>query len=327
MVTDVVTMPSWATVREASNLFLAHRFLAFPVVDANRVLHGIADVSLFTRELADLANRQNADNAFQLIGIHLVADAGPWAGFKDRFPWLLANVGGGLLAAFVTSRYEALLDAVVVLALFIPVVLALAESVSIQSVTLTLQSLRGPRRSLIPEARPLSKEFATAVLLGHRMRRPRRPGRRRLARQCDARPDDPDRDCAIDGHRLHPRVSSCRRSSMRYAATRVSPPARSCWPSPTYARCSSTSILPDGCCELTRSKVLLVPRVLKVLRVRGSSGVCRFYGVRPSPDLKVGPTWRRDLVSRVGTMSKFGRNHANAPVAPVEPAEPEEHAP
>ena len=62
----VVTMPSWATVREASNLFLAHRFLAFPVVDTNRVLHGVADVSLFTRELADLANRQNADNAFQI---------------------------------------------------------------------------------------------------------------------------------------------------------------------------------------------------------------------------------------------------------------------
>jgi len=166
MVTDIVTVPSWATVREASALFLAHRFLAIPVVDSNRVLHGIADVSLFTRELADLANRQNADNAFQLIGIHLVADAGPWAGFTDRFPWLLANVGGGLLAAFVISRYESLLEAVLVLPLFIPVVLALAESVSIQSVTLTLQSLRGPRRSLIPEARPLWKEFATAVLLG-----------------------------------------------------------------------------------------------------------------------------------------------------------------
>lgn len=166
MVTNIVTMPSWATVREASNLFLAHRFLAFPVVDTNRVLHGIADVGLFTRGLADLADRQNADTAFQLIGIHLVADAGPWVGFKDRFPWLLANVGGGLLAAFVTSRYEHLLDAVVVLALFIPVVLALAESVSIQSVTLTLQSLRGPRKGLIPEARPLWKEFATSVLLG-----------------------------------------------------------------------------------------------------------------------------------------------------------------
>src|SRR6476659_601694 len=57
MASNVITMPTWATVRDASNLFLAHRFLAFPVVDTNRVLHGVADVSLFTHELANLANR------------------------------------------------------------------------------------------------------------------------------------------------------------------------------------------------------------------------------------------------------------------------------
>ena len=166
MVTNVVTLPTWATVRDACNLFLKHRYLAFPVVDAQHHLHGIADVSLFTTELAGLASRQDVEDAFQLMGIHLLSEAGPWAGFRDRFPWLLANIGGGLLAAFITSRYQDLLDAAVVLALFIPVVLALAESVSIQSVTLTLQSLRGPTRSLIPAARPLWKEFATAALLG-----------------------------------------------------------------------------------------------------------------------------------------------------------------
>jgi magnesium transporter len=166
MVSHVITLPTWATVRETCNQFLRHRFLAFPVVDAEGVLHGVADVSLFTREMATLADRQEAEDAFQLIGIHLVSDAGPWAGFRDRFPWLLANVCGGLLAALVTSRYQPLLDVLVVLALFIPVVLALAESVSIQSVTLTLQGLRGISTSLIPPGRPLGKEFATAILLG-----------------------------------------------------------------------------------------------------------------------------------------------------------------
>jgi magnesium transporter len=166
MATNVITLPTWATVRETCNQFLAHRFLAFPVVDSDGILHGIADVSLFTREMATLADRQEAEDAFQLIGIHLVTEAGPWTGFRDRFPWLLANVAGGLLAAFVTSRYQPLLDALVVLALFIPVVLALAESVSIQSVTLTLQSLRGVSTTLIPPARPLGKELATALLLG-----------------------------------------------------------------------------------------------------------------------------------------------------------------
>lgn len=166
MVTDVVTMPTWSTVRDACDMFMKYRFLAFPVVDEARRLHGIADVGLFTREMAELAGRQGADDVFQLIGIHLVQGLGPWSGFKDRFPWLLTNVAGGLMAAFVTSRYQALLDAVVVLALFIPIVLALAESVSIQSVTLTLQGLHMRTGALIPPARPLSKEFATAAMLG-----------------------------------------------------------------------------------------------------------------------------------------------------------------
>jgi magnesium transporter len=159
----VVSLPAWGTVREASDLFLKHRFMALPVVDAEGHLHGIVDVSLFTDQLSEA---RIAEEAFQLIGIHLVAGLGPFAGFRDRFPWLTANIAGGLLAAFVTSLYESLLDAVVVLALFIPVVLALAESVSIQSVTLTLQSLRGPEQHLIPKGRSIGKEFVTALLLG-----------------------------------------------------------------------------------------------------------------------------------------------------------------
>lgn len=166
MVPDPVTLPADITVGEASKMFLKHRFLAFPVVDSAGVLHGVADVGMFTGELTGMAERQSAEDAFQLIGIHLVAGLGPWAGFRDRFPWLLANVAGGLLAALVTSRYQSLLDAVVVLALFIPVVLALAESVSIQSVTLTLQSLHDRQAGLLPRSRSLARESATAAFLG-----------------------------------------------------------------------------------------------------------------------------------------------------------------
>ena len=166
MVTDVVTMPTWSTVRDACDMFMKYRFLAFPVVDEARRLHGIADVGLFTREMAELAGRQGADDVFQLIGIHLVQGLGPWSGFKDRFPWLLTNVAGGLMAAFVTSRYQALLDAVVVLALFIPIVLALAESVSIQSVTVALLTLHGRRPTWAGLGRTVGREVVVGVLLG-----------------------------------------------------------------------------------------------------------------------------------------------------------------
>lgn len=165
MVHNVVMIPDWATVLIASEYFATRRLLAFPVVDGGGRLLGVVDVSLFTDEVIDLAQR-TYDDIFQLIGVHGTAQRSPWSAFKDRFPWLLANVAGGLIAAFIASRFEHLLAEVVVLALFIPIVLALGESVSMQAVTLTMQSLTdGPfvlKRLMVA----LWKELRTATLLG-----------------------------------------------------------------------------------------------------------------------------------------------------------------
>ena len=122
----------------ASEYFATRRLLAFPVVNAGGQLLGVVDVSLFTDEVIDLAKR-TYDDIFQLIGVHGTAQRSPWIAFRDRFPWLLCNIAGGLLAAFIASRFEHLLQEVVVLSLFIPIVLALGESVSMQALTLTLQ--------------------------------------------------------------------------------------------------------------------------------------------------------------------------------------------
>lgn len=165
MIANVVTLPAWSTVREAVEMFVQHRLLALPVTDSEGQLHGIAEVSLFAKELAAF-EKQAAQDVFQLIGIHQDRQQSAIAGFKDRFPWLMANVGGGLLAAYVSSHYEHLLGAAVVMALFIPVVLALAESMSIQSVTLTLQSLHGHKGRFLPSGRNPFRELITASLLG-----------------------------------------------------------------------------------------------------------------------------------------------------------------
>jgi magnesium transporter len=165
MVDNVVAIPDWATVLIASEYFATRRLLAFPVVNADGELIGVVDVGLFTDEVIDLA-RRTYDDIFQLIGVHGTAQQTPWFAFRDRFPWLLCNIAGGLIAAFIASRFEHLLEQVVVLSLFIPIVLALGESVSMQALTLTLQGLTdGPIvwKRLVAA---LWKELKTAVLLG-----------------------------------------------------------------------------------------------------------------------------------------------------------------
>ena len=165
MIHDVVAIPSWATVLVAAEYFVNRRYLAFPVVEPGGRLVGVVDVSLFTDDVLALA-RQSFDGIFQLIGVHATEGRTAWTSFLDRFPWLLCNVVGGLLCAILASRYESLLDHLVVLALFIPVVLTLAEAVSIQSLTLTLQNLSDGPINWRLFARSFSKEFFTAVMLG-----------------------------------------------------------------------------------------------------------------------------------------------------------------
>jgi magnesium transporter len=165
MIDDVMAIPSFATVLVAAEYFVNHRLLAFPVVEPSGKLVGVVDVNAFTDEVLSLA-KQSYDGIYQLLGIHATAAESPWSGFKDRFPWLLCNVGGGLMCAVLSSRYEHLLNAAVVLALFIPVVLALAESVSIQSVTLTLQNMQSGAVQWKQFGRSLLTELMTAVLLG-----------------------------------------------------------------------------------------------------------------------------------------------------------------
>ena len=106
---NVVAIPDWATVLIASEYFATRRLLAFPVVNGAGQLLGVVDVSLFTDEVIDLAKR-TYDDIFQLIGVHGTAQRSPWIAFRDRFPWLLCNIAGGLLAAFIASRFEHLLQ-------------------------------------------------------------------------------------------------------------------------------------------------------------------------------------------------------------------------
>ena len=168
MVAKVVTIPAAATVLDACEFFLLHKLLAFPVVDDERRMIGIVDVDLYTEELADVDRREELDDLFQLIGVHFQESQArsPLVAFTSRFPWLIANIAGGIVAAFLSGLFQAELEKVVALALFIPVVLALAESVAIQSVSIALQRLHGRRPTVGGILAALRHESLTGVLLG-----------------------------------------------------------------------------------------------------------------------------------------------------------------
>jgi len=168
MVPRVITIPHTASVLEACEFFVRHRFLAVPVVDEQQHLVGVVDVSMLTGEVFDIAERQKADEVFATIGFRLsqVRDASPAKVFRYRFPWLLATITSGLCCALLASVFETTLAQSLVLAFFLTLILGLGDSVSSQSMTVTIQALRTSRPKLDWYLTTLRRELSTAFLLG-----------------------------------------------------------------------------------------------------------------------------------------------------------------
>jgi len=168
MIARVVAIPQTATVLEACEAFVLHKFLAFPVVDERRRIVGVVDVGLLTEEAFDIAEREQTDALFESIGFRVsqVRDASPARTFRFRFPWLLARIGSGTLCAFLASAYEVTLAKSIILAFFLTMVLGLAESVGIQSMTVTIQALRATQPTFGWYVRAFRREAGTAALLG-----------------------------------------------------------------------------------------------------------------------------------------------------------------
>jgi magnesium transporter len=144
MIRQVIAIPETATVLEACEFFVLHKFLAFPVIDRDRRITGAVDVNLFNEEVFGIPKTETGDELFQAIGFHIsqARRASPLQVFRFRFPWLLVTIGGGTVCAFLTEAHIQTLRHTLAIAFFLTLVLALGESVAVQSLALVLEGLR-----------------------------------------------------------------------------------------------------------------------------------------------------------------------------------------
>ena len=168
MVRRVVAVPQSATLLEACEMFVLYKFFALPVVDAERRVVGLLDIGVFTQEVLDLSEPEKVGDTFELLGFHLAQarEASPWRAFRVRFPWLLTTIAAGMSGALLAGAFEATLARAVLVAFFLALVLALGESVSIQTMTLTLQALRAATPGWAWFLKAARRELGTALLLG-----------------------------------------------------------------------------------------------------------------------------------------------------------------
>lgn len=160
METDPVSVKVDTPIDDVTLDFEKYDLVAMPVVDSIGRLLGRITVD----DVMDQVRESN-ERDYQLasgLSSDVDADDSIFAQTKARIPWLLIGIASGILASLILGTFEAKLEAVTALALFIPIIGGTGGNVGVQASAIVVQSLANGTLEIKEFSRQLGKE----VLIG-----------------------------------------------------------------------------------------------------------------------------------------------------------------
>jgi magnesium transporter len=160
---QIVKLLATAARDQLIQAFQAHRFLALPVVDDRDRLIGVVTFD----DVLGLIREREEQLVYSVTGVnpreHLVEGI---RAARGRIPWVSVTIIGGLMCAAIGTIFKRTIEEVLVLGLFVPLVLAIGESVSSQTAAIVMKTLM---TGAIPRAQIasfLGKELWIGLLVG-----------------------------------------------------------------------------------------------------------------------------------------------------------------
>jgi len=149
---------------EVANLFLKHDLMSIPVVDAeDRQVRRIT-----VDDAMDVLTEEATEDAARLAGSSAeeVGETSVLRISRARLPWLLLGLFGQLVAALILDQYQDSLRRSLILAFFIPMVMATGGNTGIQTSTIVIRLLITHEFDLFRAGRHLGRELLVGLLNG-----------------------------------------------------------------------------------------------------------------------------------------------------------------
>ncbi len=162
---DVVKVHTDTDQEDVARLMADYDFSVLPVVDADARLVGIVTVD----DVLDVLEEEATEDIHRLGGAPVDIDyvrANPWLLFRKRASWLVLLVVSMTLTFNVIAHYETIIEEVVILAAFIPLLIGTGGNVGSQVATLVVRALATRELELRDYLKVLAKEIGTGMLLG-----------------------------------------------------------------------------------------------------------------------------------------------------------------
>jgi magnesium transporter len=152
------------TVIEAMRLVVNHHFPIYPVCDeSGRLVGTVRGRSLFEQQAYEISAQ-----AGSMVGIEKEERIStPWPrSLKYRHPWLQLNLFTAFLAAAVVGWFQATINEIVLLAVFLPVISGQSQNTGCQSLAIALRGLTLGEFEAGSERRLVFKEGMLGLMNG-----------------------------------------------------------------------------------------------------------------------------------------------------------------
>src|SRR5262249_9833443 len=158
------TVLATADQEEVARQFERYDLKSAPVVDANKRLVGVVTVD----DVEEVMHEETEEDLRRLGGVGNESVMDTVVGtVRNRFAWLLINLGTALLASSVIKLFDATIGQMVALAVLMPVVASMGGNAATQTMTVTVRALAtrdlGPANTLRVIVREASVGFVNGV--------------------------------------------------------------------------------------------------------------------------------------------------------------------
>jgi magnesium transporter len=164
MTSDIISVKPDIDQEYVANLVAKYDLLAVPVTDASNKLLGIITVD----DIIDVIREEATEDAYKSVGTteDELLTKSAFSVAKIRLPWLITTLLGGLICVFVVSRFKFVLEQVIALAFFMPIVAAMGGNIGIQSSTIVVRDLATGMIDTKKVWRMLLREIRIGAIMG-----------------------------------------------------------------------------------------------------------------------------------------------------------------
>ncbi len=161
---DVWKVHTHVDQEHVAKLVSRYNILAIPVVDDKNVMVGIITVD----DILDVIRREATEDILMMGGAQSqeYLSTSVLKRAKLRIPWLFATWMGGFLALQIVGHFKGLLEGMVYLAAFMPIISGMGGNVGAQTSAIVVRGLATGRVNPREVMKVLGKELKTGLILG-----------------------------------------------------------------------------------------------------------------------------------------------------------------